>query len=185
MQEQANEFLVNIKKKMQKSNIEMLKELSSIRTDMSNPNILDKINIIYYGENVSLKQLSSISVVKRNQLNIKPYDCKLTEQIKKAILASDLGINPEIVNNSLIKLIFPPLTEERRKALIKQVEKISENAKIVIRNIRREGNNKIKKIILTKDLELLFLKKIQILTDQHIELIEKQTNDKNKELLKI
>ncbi|CAP18422.1 Ribosome recycling factor [Candidatus Phytoplasma mali] len=185
MQEQMNEILTNVENKMQKSSIEMLKELSSIRTDISNPNVLDKININYYGENISLKQLSSISVVEGNQLNIKPYDIKITDQIKKAILASDLGINPEVVNNSLIKLIFPPLTEERRKSLIKQVEKISENVKVVIRNIRREGNNKIKTMILTKDLELLFLKKNQILTDKYIELIEKQTNDKKKELLKI
>ncbi|WP_334330981.1 ribosome-recycling factor [Candidatus Phytoplasma prunorum] len=182
MQEQANEILDNIQKKMQKSSNEMLKKLSSIRTDVSNPNILDKIKINYYGENISLKQLSSISVIKGNQLNIKPYDIKLTQQIKKAILVSDLGINPEVINNSFIQLNFPPLTEERRKELTKEVGKISENTKIVIRNIRRECNDKIKKIKLTKDLELIFFKKIKILTDKYIGLIEKQTDDKNKEL---
>lgn len=181
---EINEVLYQIKNKMQNSQDIMSKELSSIRTEFSNPNILDKINIIYYDVKTPLKQLCSINVVKGNQLNIKPYENTLIPQIKKAILASDLGINPS-VDSTIIKLVFPPLTEEIRKQLIKKVDKIAENTKIIIRNIRRDGNNQIKKMQLTKDLEIVFLKKMQDLTDEYIKSIEFIVNNKNKELVKI
>ncbi|CAM11850.1 Ribosome recycling factor [Candidatus Phytoplasma australiense] len=183
MEQKAQETILLIEKKMSQAQEVMLKNFLEIRTGYANPNILNKVNINYYGSQTPLKTLSSISVSEGTQLQIKPYEKTLIPSIKKAILASDLGITPE-TDGVLLRLNFPKPTEERRKVLVKEVDKLSEQTKVAVRNIRRDANDKIKKLALTKDLEALYLEKIQILTDKNMKMIEKEANNKNKELLK-
>ncbi|MFB0638272.1 ribosome recycling factor [Candidatus Phytoplasma solani] len=183
MDQLAKEIILLTEKKMSQAREIMLKNFSDIRTGCANPNILNKINISYYGTITPLNTLSSISVSGGNQLNISPYEKTLIPAIKKAILASDLGITPE-TDGVVLRLNFPKPTEERRKALTKEVNIIAEQTKVIMRNIRRESNDKIKKIALTKDLETLHLSKIQTLTDKNIKMVENETTNKNKELLK-
>ncbi|WP_349402109.1 ribosome recycling factor [Candidatus Phytoplasma solani] len=183
MEQQTQEIVLLIEKKMSQAQEMMLKLFLDIRTGIANSNILNKININYYGTETPLKTLSSVSISEGTQLQIKPYEKTLIPSIKKALLASDLGITPE-TDGVILRLNFPKPTEERRKALTKEVEKIAEQTKIIIRNIRRDGNIQIKKISLTKDLETLYLNKIQFLTDKNIKIVEKETINKNKELLK-
>ncbi|MBS2126483.1 ribosome recycling factor ['Fragaria x ananassa' phyllody phytoplasma] len=183
MEQQTQEILTLIENKMSQAQNIMLKKFADIRTGTANPNILNKLTINYYGIPTPLKTLTSISVSEGNQLNIKPYEKTLIPAIKKSILASDLGITPE-TDGVILRLIFPKTTEEKRKTLMKEVEKIAEKTKVAIRNIRRDGNDKIKKMALTKDLENLSLNKIQILTDKNIKIIDNEIVNKNKELLK-
>ncbi len=183
MQQLAKDILVSLETKMNKAQEVMLKNFCDIRTGTANPNILDKIAINYYGARTFLKTLSSISVSEGNQLNIKPYDSNLIPNIKKVLLESNLGITPQ-TDGLVVRLVFPKPTEERRKTLMKEVEQLAEKTKVAIRNVRREGNYQIKKVELTKDLEIFYLNQIQTLTDQNIKLIDKHATNKNNELLK-
>ncbi|MBP3059497.1 ribosome recycling factor [Texas Phoenix palm phytoplasma] len=180
----AQEIINELEPKMIKANELMLKRFIDIRTGIANPKILDKITVQYYGEETLLRNISNITVTEGNQINIKPFDSNLISDIKKVILASKIGISPQD-DGVKIKLIFPQPTEEKRKLLIKEVEKISEQTKISIRNIRRFGNDKIKKLKLNNQTESIFLKKIQELNNKWIKIIEKETLAKNNELLKI
>ncbi|GFZ75127.1 ribosome-recycling factor [Hydrangea phyllody phytoplasma] len=183
MQQLAKDILASLETKMTQAQEVMLKNFCDIRTGTANPNILDKITVNYYGAPTFLKTLASISVSEGNQLNIKPYDSTLIPNIKKVFLSSNLGITPQ-TDGVVVRLVFPKPTEERRKALMKEVEQLAEKTKVAIRNVRREGNDKIKKVELTKDLETFYLNQIQTLTDKNIKLIEKHTTTKNTELLK-
>jgi ribosome recycling factor len=183
MQKKAQDILALLEKKMIQAQEVMLKKFCDIRTGNANPNILDKITVNYYGELTFLKTLSSISVAEGNQLNIKPYDSTLIPNITKALLESNLGITPQ-TDGVVLRLVFPKPTEERRKILMKEVEQLAEKAKVAIRNVRREGNDKIKKVELTKDLETFYLNQIQTLTDKNIKIIDQNVTSKNAELLK-
>ncbi|MFR0367747.1 ribosome-recycling factor [Candidatus Phytoplasma palmae] len=180
----AQEIINELEPKMLKAKDLMLKRFVDIRTGIANPKILDKITLKYYGEDTLIRNISTISVTEGNQINIKPFDPNLIPEIKKVLLASKIGISPQD-DGVKIKLIFPQPTEEKRKSLIKEVEKISEQTKINIRNIRRFGNDKIKKLKLNNQSENIFLKKIQELNNKWIKIIEKETLVKNNELLKI
>ncbi|MEO0092249.1 MAG: ribosome recycling factor [candidate division WOR-3 bacterium] len=175
-----------IKEKMQKSVDLFSLELSRIRTARANPAILDDVKVDYYGTLTPLKQLASISVPEPRQLLIQPWDRSAIPEIEKAILKSELGLNP-IVETNLIRIPIPPLTEERRKELVKLCHKLSEDAKIAIRNIRRDGNEDIKKLEkdkkISEDDARIAQKKIQDFTDEFIKTVDKLFAQKEKEIM--
>lgn len=163
-------------------------ELMGIRAGRANPTLLDKISIDYYGTDTPLKQLSSISAPEPRLLVIQPWDSKSIPEIEKAILKSDLGLNPSN-DGKLIRLPIPQLTEERRKELTKIVGKNAENAKIAIRNIRRDSNDNLKKMEKNKEISEDELKQaeeeIQKITDKYIEEVDKLMEKKEAELMEI
>ena len=176
--------LLETEEKMEKTVQSMLKEFSKIRTGRANAAILDSISIEYYGSPSPVRQISSVSSPEANQLLIKPYDASTLKLIERAINASDLGINP--INDGVsLRLIFPKLTEERRRELVKSLGKLTEGAKVAVRNIRRDGNDAIKKLSLPEDDEKGYIEDIQKLTDKYVELIDKETEKKEKELMEI
>ncbi|MDV3198346.1 MAG: ribosome recycling factor [Vigna little leaf phytoplasma] len=184
MEDLAKTILIELEQKMLQTQKIMLEKFADIRTGVANPKILDKIKINYYGEETALRNISVINVVEGHQIHIKPFDNGLINNIQKSLLNSNLGITPQNEGN-IIKLIFPKPTEEKRKSLIKEIDKIQEQTKVIIRNIRRNGNDKIKKIKLNQSLESFFLNKIQELNNNWIKLIEKNAINKKNELLKI
>ncbi|TVY12428.1 ribosome-recycling factor [Candidatus Phytoplasma pini] len=184
MEELAKEILIELEIKMSNSKNIMLSKFINIRTGVANPKLLDKIIVDYYGVGTFLKNMGTINVIEGYQLHIKLFDLSCNDKVVNAIKAHNLGITPQ-TDGKIIKLIFPQPTEERRKQLIKEIEEISMQTKVVVRNIRRQGNDKIKKMKFNQYLENHFLKLIQDLTDKWIDLIEKETQQKNKELLKI
>jgi ribosome recycling factor len=184
MENLGQEVLKKLKSKMSKNNELMLEKFCNIRTGVPNPQILDKIKIQYYDAETLLKNISIINVSQNNQISIKPFDSNLIPEIIKVLLNSNLGITPQN-DGSIIRLTFPQPTEEKRKKLTKEIEKIAEQTKIAIRNIRRDGNEQIKKLKLNDFWEKFFLNQIQKLNNDWIKLIEDNTKNKNKELLKI
>lgn len=174
--------------KMNKSYDALQNEYSSIRAGRANPHVLDKLRVDYYGSPTPLQQVGNISVPEPRMLLIQPWDKSLIKPIEKAILTSDLGINPNN-DGSAIRLIFPELTEERRKELAKDVKKKGENAKVAIRNIRRDANDTFKKQekaaeISEDDLDEL-IDKIQKLTDKMIDKVDKAVESKTKEIMTV
>ena len=173
--------------KMGKSYDALLKEYASIRAGRANPHVLDKIRVDYYGTPTPLQQVGNISVPEARVIMIQPWEKKMIREIEKAIMTSDLGINPTN-DGSSIRLIFPELTEERRKELAKDVKKKGEGAKVAVRNIRRDGNVAFKKLKGTevsedeiKDLE----DELQKLTDKYVEKIDKMVETKSKEIMTV
>ncbi len=176
--------LLEVEEKMDKTIQSMLKEFSKIRTGRANATILDSISIDYYGSPSPVRQISNVSTPEANQLLIKPYDASTLKLIERALNASDLGITP-INDGTSLRLIFPKLTEERRRELVKSLGKLTEGAKVAIRNIRRDGNDAIKKLSLPEDDEKGYIEDIQKLTDKYVELVDKETEKKEKELMEI
>ena len=174
--------------KMKKTISVLEEEFSLIRAGRANPNILNSIMIDYYGVPTPLPQVGNISVPEARLLQIQPWDAGILSAIEKAILASDLGITPNN-DGKVIRLVFPELTEERRKDLTKEVKKKGEESKVSIRNIRREATDDFKKMEKNKELTEDELKvaetDIQELTDHYVELIDKKVEEKNKEILSI
>ena len=174
--------------RMQKTISVYKDELQSIRAGRANPALLDKISVDYYGQITPLKQVGSISAPEPRLLVIQPWDPNLIPAIEKEILKSDLGLNPSN-DGKVIRLVIPMLTEERRKELAKIVKKNSENAKVAIRNIRRDINDRIKKM--EKDKEIseddrrLGEEEIQKITDKYIEEIDSIKKNKEDELMEI
>ena len=173
--------------KMTKAYNHLLAEFQAIRAGRANPHVLDKIKVDYYGSPTPLQQVGNISVPEPRILQIAPWEKSLIRNIEKAILASDIGITPNN-DGSVIRLIFPELTEERRKELVKDVKKKGEEAKVAIRNIRRDANDTFKKLAKEevsedeiKDLE----GEIQKLTDKYVKDIEKAVEEKSKEILTV
>ena len=173
--------------KMEKTLNNLLEEYASIRAGRANPHVLDKIKVDYYGTPTPLQQVGNVSVPEPRMLQIAPWEKSLIRAIEKAIMASDIGITPNN-DGSVVRLIFPELTEERRKDLVKDVKKKGEEAKVAIRNIRRDANDAFKKLAKEdvsedeiKDLE----KEVQKLTDKYIKDIEKAVEDKSKEILTV
>lgn len=182
--EQADLILMDLEEHMEKSLHVLVKDFAQVRTGRANPALLDHINIDYYGAESPVRQISSVSVVEGNQLYIKPYDKSALKPIETAIYASDLGLNP--VNDGMgIRLILPQPTEERRRELVKEVEKLAEHAKVSVRNIRRDGNDHIKKLSLPEDDERGYLADVQELTDTYVKKVEEELKIKSNELLKI
>ena len=174
--------------KMNKSYDALQNEYSSIRAGRANPHVLDKLRVDYYGSPTPLQQVGNISVPEPRMLLIQPWEKSLLKAIEKAILTSDLGINPNN-DGSAIRLIFPELTEERRKDLAKDVKKKGENAKVAIRNIRRDANETIKKMEkageISEDDQEAAEDKIQKLTDKMIAKIDKAVEAKTQEIMTV
>ena len=183
-----NTVIKNTEDKMQKSLAHFDKELSEIRAGRANAAVLDKVRVDYYGSPMPVNQLASISAVEARTLVIQPYDVSALKGIEKAIQKSDIGINPQN-DGKVIRMIFPPLTEERRKEIVKEVAMMNEEAKIALRSIRREGMEKLKalkkKSEITEDDLKNGEKKIQDITDKYIKNIDKITEKKQKQIMEI
>ncbi len=175
-------------KKMQKSIEAYENELKTIRAGRATPAVLDKITVEYYGSPSPLSAVASISSPDARTLVITPWDKTTLKLIEKAILTSDLGINPQN-DGSMIRLAFPPLTEERRKELTKDISKKGEAAKVALRNIRRDANDKCKEQkkagAMTEDEQKISEKEIQDLTDKYTKQLDKVTEAKSREIMEI
>lgn len=169
--------------------LESLKsEYMSIRAGRANPHILDRIQVDYYGTPTPIQQVANISVPEARMIQIQPWEASLIKEIEKAILVSDIGITPNN-DGKIIRLVFPELTEERRKELVKDVKKKGENAKVAVRNIRRDANDAIKKQNkaneISEDEQKQLEDKVQKLTDKYVEEVDKAIENKSKEILTI
>ena len=182
-----DERLKPYEEKMQKSYDFLVNDLASIRAGRANPHVLDKIKVDYYGTPTPIQQVGNITVPEARILQIAPWEKSLIKEIEKAIMASDVGITPTN-DGSLIRLVFPELTEERRKDLVKDIKKRGEDNKVAIRNTRRDGNDALKKLAKTeisedeiKELE----DKLQKMTDKFIKDVDKLVEEKSKEILTV
>ncbi|MBQ2117426.1 MAG: ribosome recycling factor [Clostridia bacterium] len=177
-----------LENKMQKTLDSLDSELVVIRAGRANPEILNRITAEYYGVATPIPQMAQVSMPDARTLAIQPWDTTAVKLVERAILASDLGITP-LSDGRVIRLTFQPPTEERRKELTKQVAKLGEEAKVAIRNIRREGNEKAQKAQkngeLTEDELKTAEKAIQTLTDSYVKKIDDRIGEKNKEIMSI
>lgn len=181
-------MLTQYEEKMTKTVENLEGEYATIRAGRANPNILNKIKVEYYGVPTPMQQLANITVPEARTLMIAPWEPSLVKAIEKAILNSDLGLTPNNDGKNII-LNFPELTEERRKEIVKDIKKKSENAKVAIRNIRRDANDAIKKMEKAGDISEDELKtnedKIQKMTDKYVGLIDKAIEKKSTEILTV
>ena len=177
-----------LKSKMEKTVEKLKSDFSKIRTGRAHTGILDHLTVDYYGTNTPLSQMANITLGDNVTINVQPYDKSQISAIEKAIRDSDLGLNPA-VNGDLIRVPMPPLTEERRRDLIKVIKSEGENSKVAIRNIRRDGNDDLKKQlkekIISEDDEKRDQARIQSLTDDFIKTIDSLIAAKEKDLLEI
>lgn len=178
----------NLKEKMEKVINTYSERLSEIRAGRANPAILNKIRIDYYGTQTPINQVAAVSVPEARLIVIQPWDVSVLKEIEKAILTSDIGINPNN-DGKVIRLSFPELTEERRKEIVKDVKKMAEEAKVAVRNVRREGIDKFKANQKAGDITEDDLKnaenEIQKLTDKYVEEADKIAEKKEKEVMSI
>ncbi len=182
-----NERLKVYEDKMNKTMANLDGELGTIWAGRANPNVLNKIKVDYYGTPSPIQQVANVSVPEARMIQIQPWEKNMLKVIEKAIQVSDLGINPTN-DGSMIRLVFPELTEERRKELVKDVKKKGEAAKVAIRNIRRDGNDALKKLKGTevsedeiKDMET----ELQKLTDKFVKEVDKAVDNKSKEVMTV
>ena len=178
----------NLEEKMEKTISVFSEKLSEVRAGRANPAILNKIRIDYYGTQTPINQVAAISVPEARLIVIQPWDASVLKEIEKAILASDIGINPNN-DGKVIRLAFPELNEERRKEIVKDVRKMAEEAKVAIRSIRREGIDEAKKEQkdgeMTEDELKNAENEIQKITDKNIEEIDKILENKEKEVMSV
>ena len=183
-----NERLKPFEEKMKKTIGNLDGELSAIRAGRANPNVLNKIMVDYYGTPTPIQQVANISVPEARMIQIQPWEKKMVREIEKAIMTSDLGINPTN-DGTTVRLLFPELTEDRRKELAKDIKKKGDNAKVAIRNIRRDANDAIKKENKAGDISDDEAKnsedEIQKITDKYIAMIDSAIDDKTKEILTV
>lgn len=173
--------------KMTKSYDNLLSEFGAIRAGRANPHVLDKITVDYYGTPTPLQQVGNITVPEARMIQIQPWEASMVKAIEKAIMTSDLGINPSN-DGRVIRLVFPELTEERRKDLVKEVKKKGEEGKVAIRNIRRDGNDAFKKLAKTEvsEDEIKGLEDdLQKLTDKYVKDIDALIDSKSKEIMTV
>ena len=182
-----DERIQKYEEKMKKTLASLESELVTIRAGRANPHILDKLAVDYYGAPTPLQQVANITVPEARMIQIQPWESSLIKGIEKAILTSDLGLNPSN-DGKVIRLVFPELTEERRKELAKDVKKKGEEAKVAVRNVRRDGNVAFKKLKGTeisedeiKDLE----DELQKITDKYVAKIDKMVEAKSKEIMTV
>lgn len=182
------EELKVFEEKMQKSVENLAENFNSIRAGRANPHVLDKIKVDYYGTPTPLQQVGNISVPEARIIQIAPWEKKMIKEIEKAINMSDIGINPTN-DGATIRLVFPELNEERRKDLAKQIKKYAEEAKVAVRNIRRDAMDTIKKLEkdgeFTEDDSKQAEKDMQKTTDKKIEEIDKMCDAKTKDIMTI
>ncbi|OOZ40794.1 ribosome recycling factor [Solemya elarraichensis gill symbiont] len=174
--------------RMGKSVEALARELSKIRTGRAHPSLLDHLSVSYYGNPTPLNQVANISVEDSRTLSIQPWEQNMVGAVEKAILESDLGLNPNTAG-AVIRVPMPPLTEERRKDLIRVVRSEGENAKVAVRNIRRDANSDLKNLVkeklISEDDERRGQEIIQKLTDQHVKEIDQALEVKEKDLMSI
>jgi len=176
------------KERMEKAIGAYQRELATVRAGRANPSLLDKVTVEYYGAQTPLNQIASITVPEARMLVITPYDKTALGDIEKAIQKADLGVTPSNDGN-IIRITIPPLTEERRKELAKLVKKYSEDAKVAVRNIRRDANDDLKKLEkngeMTEDELRSSTEDVQKLTDEYVSKIDEITKDKEKEIMEV
>ncbi len=174
--------------KMEKSIQSLKKDISTLRTGRANPSMLDTIKVEVYGQQMPINQLATVNIPEARLISIQVWDKSNVAFVDSAIQKSDLGINPQI-DGQTIRIRIPNLTEERRKELIKVLKTLGEKSKVSVRNIRREGNEELKKILkdkkISEDQNKNFEKNIQKITDKNIEVIENILSEKEKEILQI
>lgn len=183
-----NEQIKPFDTKMQKSYNNLLEEFGSIRAGRANPHVLDQLRVDYYGAPTAIQQVANVSVPEARMILIQPWEPSMVREIEKAILTSDLGINPTN-DGKCIRLVFPELTEERRKDLAKDVKKKGEGAKVAVRNIRRDANDSLKKYGKSNDVSEDEIKdletQVQKITDKYIAEIDKAVEEKTKEIMTV
>jgi ribosome recycling factor len=183
-----DERIVVFQEKMEKSLSNLNEELAGIRAGRANPHVLDKLRVDYYGTPSPIQSVANVSVPEPRMIQIQPWEASMVKEIEKAILSSDLGINPTN-DGKLIRLVFPELTEERRKELAKDIKKKGENSKVAVRNIRRDAMDHFKKLGKTEDISEDEIKDledgIQKLTDEYVTKIDKAVEAKSDEILTV
>jgi ribosome recycling factor len=183
-----DEIIEELEAKLKKSLEAFKKDLSRLRTGIASVSLLDDIRINYYNQPTPINQVASLSVPDNRTILIQPWDTSVIGEIEKAIQKSDLGVNP-VSDGKIIRIILPRLTEERRRELVKQGGKMLENARVAMRNIRREINEKLKKMekekLISKDDFFKKQENVQKVTDKYIEMAEKVYSEKEKEILEI
>ena len=182
-----DERIQKYEEKMKKTLASLESELATIRAGRANPHILDKLTVDYYGAPTPLQQVANITVPEARMIQIQPWESSLIKGIEKAILVSDLGLNPSN-DGKVIRLVFPELTEERRKELVKDVKKKGEAAKVAVRNIRRDANDMLKKLGKTdvSEDEIAELEdSVQKMTDKFIKKVDEAVEVKSKEILTV
>tara|TARA_B100001750_G_C15244362_1_gene464512 strand:+ start:195 stop:749 length:555 start_codon:yes stop_codon:yes gene_type:complete len=182
----TEELYQETKERMEKSISHYQSEVGTIRTGRASVSLLDSIKVEFYGTSNPLKNIALVSTPDAHLITIQPYDPNALEEIEKAIINSDVDLNPNN-DGTLIRLSIPPLTEERRKELVKLVHKIIEEGRISIRNIRRDSNDKLKNLekdhSISEDVIKIELENIQNLTNEHIDMLNKIQDNKEKEIL--
>ena len=182
-----NEKLQQFDSKMKKTCEHLEAEFSTIRAGRANPHVLDKIKVNYYGSPTPIQQVGNITVPEPRMIQIAPWEKSLIKEIEKAIMASDVGITPSNDGN-VIRLVFPEVTEERRKSLVKDVKKKGEESKVAVRNIRRDGNDAFKKMAkedVSEDEIKELENELQKLTDKYIKEVDKLVEEKSKEIMTV
>lgn len=184
MSERVKEY----SEKMQKTVDHLAADYAAIRAGRANPHVLDKLKVDYYGTPTPIQQVGNVSVPDPRIIQIQPWEKSILKDIEKAIQASDLGINPTN-DGSVIRLVFPELTEERRKDLVKDIKKKGEDAKVAVRNIRRDGNDAFKKLSKTEDVSEDEIKgledELQKTVDKFIKTIDSMIDEKSKDIMTV
>ena len=183
-----DERIQKYEEKMKKTLTNLESELATIRAGRANPHILDKLTVDYYGAPTPLQQVANVTVPEARMIQIQPWESSLIKGIEKAILVSDLGLNPSN-DGKVIRLVFPELTEERRKELAKDVKKKGDAAKTAVRNIRRDGNDTFKKSNKAKEISedeyAELQEKLQKITDKYVAMVDKAVEAKTKEIMTV
>lgn len=180
--------LAVFEEKMGKSLANLEEEFAGIRAGRANPHVLDKLRVDYYGTPSPIQSVANVSVPEPRMIQIQPWEASMVKEIEKAIMCSDLGINPTN-DGKVIRLVFPELTEERRKELAKDIKKKGENAKVAVRNIRRDAIDHLKKVGKEEDLSEDEVKDledtVQKLTDEYVAKVDRAVDAKSKEILTV
>jgi len=188
MSESLDTMFKNGTEKMEKAISQLHREFSTVRTGRANPVMLDKVMVDYYGAPTQLKQMAQITVQEGTTLAIAPFDRSALKEIEKALIKAELGVSPNN-DGTTIRLNFPPLTEEKRKEITKDVKKYGEEAKVAVRNVRRDLTDELKKIEKAENLPEDVVKdnqdKIQKLTDKYTGIIDKEVSEKEKEVMTV
>jgi len=184
----SREVIEEFEEKLKKSTSTLKKDLSKLRTGVASVSLLEDIRVNYYGQQTPLNQVATISVPDSRTITIQPWDTSSISELEKAIQKSDLGVNP-MSDGKIIRIVFPRLTEERRKELTKMGGRMLETAKVAMRNVRRETNEKLKKMekekALSKDDAFKLQEEVQKTTDRYIGMVESVYGEKEKEILEI
>ena len=181
-----NEKIKIYDEKMQKTIDHLEADYQGIRAGRANPHVLDRLRVDYYGTPTPIQQVGNVTIPEARMIQIAPWEKSLIKEIEKAILASDIGITPSN-DGAVIRLVFPELTEERRKDLVKEVKKKAEECKVAVRNIRRDGNEAFKKIAkeISEDEVKQIEEELQKITDKYIKEVDKLTEAKSAEILTV